>query len=151
MGFYENPRSKSVCNGHIMFPIHDQAGQLVAYCWRTVEDAGQRYSFPPAEKFNKALQLWNLHRAIKEGRHVYVVEGFFGCMNLWQHGYRCSVALMGSNLSERQAELPSDEFDSCCFALDPDEAGQKLKAHVLRVLVPQKRLYGSSKPQAKLI
>jgi hypothetical protein len=32
--------------------------------------------------FNKSLELWNQHRAIKEGGHVCVVEGFFGCMNL---------------------------------------------------------------------
>ena len=50
------------------FPIQSAAGQLVAYAWRTTGDDGQRYCFPPAEKFNRGLELWNFNRALEEKR-----------------------------------------------------------------------------------
>ena len=52
---------------HIIFPIHNSAGELVAYAWRNLETEGQRYCFPPIERFNKSLELWSLHRAVNEG------------------------------------------------------------------------------------
>jgi DNA primase len=51
-------------------------------------------------------------------------------MNLYQSGFRCVVALMGSNLSKRQVEILAAEFETATFILDPDEAGQKLKRQV---------------------
>lgn len=65
---------------------------------------------------------------------MLVVEGFFGCMNLWQNGYRCVVALMGSNLSQAQCELVS-KFETATFLLDPDKAGEKLKKQVVASLM----------------
>ena len=93
--------------------------------------------FPPAEMFNKGLEIWYLRRASKDGRPVFVAEGFLGRLNLWQNGYRCSVALMGSDLHPEQADLLRSEFDSRCFILDPAEAGQKVKAEVLSTPVPR--------------
>ena len=135
VGFYSNPKSKSTVNNHILFPIHIHVGELMAFAARTTENGGARYWFPPIEKFNRTLELWNVHRAIKEGKHVYVVEGFFGAMNLWQHGYRCVVVLMGSCLSEAQGGLLAREFETATFILDPDAAVQKLKRHVIETLL----------------
>lgn len=52
-------------------------------------------------------------------------------------GYRCVVALMGSNLSNMQIGWLIAEFDTATFLLDPDEAGQKLKAQVIKKLLPR--------------
>lgn len=144
VGYYSNPKSPSALNNHILFPIHNQKGELVAFAWRTTSDEGQRYGFPASEmklqsgqvaRFNKGLELWNVHRAVKEGHDVYVVEGFFAAMNLWQSGYRCVIALMGSNLSDEQAKKLTEEFKTATFLIDPDEAGQKLRKHVYEKLV----------------
>jgi len=160
VGFYSNPKSKSIVNNRILYPIHNQRGELLAFAARTTEDSGARYWFPPIEKFDRSLELWNLHQAIKEGRNVYVIEGFFGCMNLWQNGYRCVVALMGSNLSEAQAELLVNEFETATFLLDPDEAGGKLKRQVIdrllsaipvRIMEPQKQADEMSAEELKAL
>lgn len=131
VGYYENPKSKSPLNQHIVFPIHNQEGELVAYAWRTTSDEGQRYCFPPGERFNKSLELWNFHRA-KEKEHVWVCEGFFSCMNLYQHGYNV-VALMGSILFDPQAELLTS-FRSVTLVIDPDDAGLKVATKAIEKL-----------------
>ena len=84
-------------------------------------------------KFDRTLELWNLHRAVEE-KDVIVVEGFFGCMNVYQHGHTCAVALMGSALSDVQAELIAEHFQSVTFLIDPDEAGRKLARRAIEAL-----------------
>jgi hypothetical protein len=163
VGYYHNPQSeKSANTRHIIFPIYNQLGDLLAYARRPptdqIEGGKGKYMFPPLEfkregkptiYFSRALTLWNLHRAIKKGTQVYVVEGFFGCMNLWQNGHN-AVALMGANLSERQCEILVGEFETATFVLDPDPAGrQKLKGQVVdkllskmpvRIIEPEKQV-----------
>ena len=68
-----------------------------------------------------------------DGKHVYVVKGFFSCMNLCQHNYNL-VALMGSNLSLVQAELLVDHFQVATFIIDPDDAGLKLATQAVDLL-----------------
>lgn len=59
---------------------------------------------------------------------MIVVEGFFGCMKLWQLGHRRVVSTMGSVLSEAQAELIHQTIGSqgrVLLMFDEDEAGRK--------------------------
>ena len=65
----------------------------MGFAWRTLEDEGQRYCFPPKDKLDRTLELWNLHRALKRSSKVIVAEGFFTCLNLWQHGYNAVARL----------------------------------------------------------
>lgn len=133
VGYYSNPKSKSSINNRILIPIHNAAGELLAFAARTTENDGARYWFPPIEKFDGSLELWNFHRAAEE-KDVIILEGFFGCMNIHQHGYPCVVALMGSNMSDHQAELIAEHFQSAKFLIDPDEAGRKLARRAMEAL-----------------
>lgn len=133
VGYYWNPKAKSQLLGRIIFPLQNTEGEHIGYASRAVDENEPRYIFPPAErerekiiyKFDRSVLLWNFHRATEE-KDVVVVEGFFGCMNVHQHGYPGVVALMGSNLTEAQAELIADHFQSATFLIDPDEPGLKL-------------------------
>ena len=72
------------------------------------------------------------------------MEGFFGYMNLWQSGYHGVVALMGSNLSDHQAEMISEHFQTATFLIDPDEAGRKLARRAMDALngrIPLKLIF----------
>ena len=64
VGYY--PR-KGMMHGRVVFPIHIE-GQLIAYVGRWAEDpvpSGKRkYFLPP--RLRRGLELYNLHRAIKE-------------------------------------------------------------------------------------
>jgi len=58
---------------------------------------------------------------------LIIVEGFFDCMMLHQHGWRKVVALMGSSLSPAQEALIRKHTNSSSHVivmLDEDEAGQ---------------------------
>jgi len=68
-------------------------------------------------------------RVIREKAEVplIIVEGFFGCMKLHQHGCRKVVALMGSTMSATQEELihkHTDQNARIIIMLDEDEAGR---------------------------
>jgi DNA primase len=109
----------------MVFPIHDERGELVAYAGRVMDDREPRYLFPPG--FRKSQVVFNLHRAVKsvarQGGVAIVVEGFFDCLKVHQAGYGNVVALMGASISDRQAELLDTYFRELVVMLDGDEAG----------------------------
>ena len=122
--------AKGMMADRIAIPIHNPAGQVVAYCGRwpgePTEDT-PKYKLP--QGFRKSLELFNLDRAIKEPRHtpLVIVEGFFDCMKLHQHGYRKVVALMGSTMSTAQEDLirnHTSQNSQVIVMLDEDEAGR---------------------------
>jgi DNA primase len=111
--------------GRMVFPIHDERGELVAYTGRAIDGWEPRYLFPPG--FRKSQVVFNLHRAVKaaarQGGVAIVVEGFFDCLKVHQAGYDNVVALMGTSVSDRQAELLDTYFRELVVMLDGDEAG----------------------------
>src|ERR1700741_2970407 len=85
--------------GRIAIPIHNRNGKLVAYAGRwpgVLPRIRPKYKLP--RSFRKTRELFNLHRALTVAHEssLKVVEGFFGCMAVWQAGFRRTVALMGS-------------------------------------------------------
>jgi DNA primase len=113
--------------GRMVFPIHDERGELVAYAGRTMDGHEPRYLFPPG--FHKSQVLFNLHRAVesaaRQGDRAIVVEGFFDCLKVHQAGYSNVVALMGASVSDRQSELLERYFRELVVMLDGDEAGRR--------------------------
>jgi len=113
--------------GRMVFPIHDEGGELVAYAGRTMDGREPRYLFPPG--FHKSQVVFNLHRAIefaaRQGGVAIVVEGLFDCLKVHQAGYGNVVALMGASLSDRQSELLEKYFRELVVMLDGDEAGRR--------------------------
>jgi hypothetical protein len=81
--------NKGLLRGYAAIPIHNQAGDLIAYAGRwpgTPEEGKGKYKLP--EGFKKSLELFNFHRAMSEPEEtpLVIVEGFFDCMRLWQRG-----------------------------------------------------------------
>lgn len=117
--------------GWIAIPIHDIKGRLIAYAgrWPGVPPEGMpKYRLPRG--FGKSLELFNQHRAAAEntGEPLVVVEGFFGCMRVWQAGHRRVVSLMGSMLSEAQGQRIVElagEGGQVLLLFDEDGAGRK--------------------------
>jgi DNA primase len=104
---------------------------LVAYAGRwpgEPKNGEPKYRLPKG--FKKSLELFNLHRAVKEDARLplIVVEGFFGCMKVWQAGHRRVVSLMGSMLSDAQEQLIERTVGPggrVILLFDEDEAGRK--------------------------
>jgi len=122
--------AKGMMADRIAIPIHNSEGLIVAYAGRYPgEPLGDtpKYKLPPG--FRKSLELFNIDRAIKEPADtpLVIVEGFFDCMKLHQHGCRKVVALMGSTMSAAQEELlrsRTDTWSQVIVMLDEDEAGR---------------------------
>jgi DNA primase len=130
VGFYAGNGSME---GRIVFPVHDETGALVAYAGRSIGPTEPRYKFPV--RFRKSLVLFNLHRAVRHGKAVIVVEGFFDCLNVHQAGFPCVVALMGCSLSARQEALLQQHFRQVTLMLDGDNAGRRAGATIAARLV----------------
>jgi DNA primase len=122
--------AKGMMAGRIAIPIHNPEGNVVAYAGRypgQPEGDTPKYKLP--QGFRKSLELFNIDRAIKESteKPLVIVEGFFDCMKLHQHGCRKVVALMGSTMSAAQEELirrHTNGESQIIVMLDEDDAGQ---------------------------
>jgi DNA primase len=121
--------TKGMMKGRIVIPIHNELGDLVAYCGRAVsEDQAEeegKYKLPP--KFTKKAVVYNLHRAKKDQGPVVVVESFLSVFRLFQAGYLNVVALMGSSMSQEQEDLlvrHTGQKSQLILLFDNDESGQ---------------------------
>jgi len=126
IGFYAEP---GLLSRRLVIPIHNEAGQLVAYCGRSLDGTEPRYKFPTG--FAKSQVLFNVHRAVSRGEQtVIVVEGFFDCLKVHQAGFHSVVALMGAALYDRQQGLLTERFRQIILMLDGDEAGRRASAAI---------------------
>ena len=135
---------RGIMSGRVVIPIHNCAGELVAYAGRWPGDEGwpegeDKYKLPPG--FHKSLVVFNLHRAAEQAHEhgLVIVEGFFDVMWLWQHGVRNAVALMGSSMSEDQERFIVAAVGSqghVALMLDEDAAGWRCREEVLERLLP---------------
>jgi len=122
--------AKGMMADRIAIPIHNVKGEVVAYAGRFIgapPEGAPKYKLPPG--FRKSQELFNLDQAVREwpDKPLVIVEGFFDCMKLHQHGYRRSVALMGSTMSSAQEALIRQFTDSkshVIVMLDENEAGK---------------------------
>lgn len=135
VGYLPDTR-RGMMAGRICIPIHDAAGELVAYAGRWPGDEmppeTEKYLFPP--KFQKRAELYNLHR-LGQSPHIVVVEGFFSAMRLHQLGVPV-VALMGTAMSAEQvALLRTGGVKSVLVMLDGDAPGQAAAETVVSTVV----------------
>jgi Toprim domain/DNA primase catalytic core, N-terminal domain/CHC2 zinc finger len=121
VGFYSGKSTVIKDPYRIVIPIHNPAGELIAYVGRSLDPGVKdKYHFPSG--FHKSLELFNLHRVTSEA--VIVVEGFFGSMRLHQAGFPNVVALMGRTLGEAQLCL-LERFKRVVLMLDGDSPGRE--------------------------
>ncbi|MDZ4779642.1 MAG: CHC2 zinc finger domain-containing protein [Planctomycetia bacterium] len=136
---------KGMLKDRIAIPLHNEAGDLIGYAGRAVDDASitadnPRYLLPGRRErdgklieFRKSRVLYNAHRIEDLVDSLVVVEGFASVWWLWQHGIQNVVALIGSSASEWQiaaiCKLVTER--ARLFVLpDGDAAGVQL-AHTL--------------------
>jgi len=133
VGFYTGP---GLMQRRLVFPIHNVAGELIAYCGRSVDQTQPRYRVPPG--FAKSEVLFNLHRAAAtEETSVVTVEGFFDCMKVHPAGIQPVVALMGVVLYEPQCCALLGRFQQVILMLDGDVAGRRATKIIAARLRPR--------------
>ncbi len=113
----------------IMFPIHDITGKVVAFTGRTLEkrdDIAKYMNSPETPVFHKSDILYAFHLArdsIRKLDFVIIAEGQFDVIAMHMAGFKNTVAISGTALSENQVLKLSRFTKNVLFALDSDDAG----------------------------
>lgn len=113
----------------IMFPIHDQKGQVIGFGGRVInpEDTPKYYNSPETPLFQKGHELYGLfvaRRAIRDAGRVLVVEGYMDVVALAQFGVEYAVAALGTATTPFHITKLMRQTDEIVFCFDGDNAGR---------------------------
>jgi len=115
--------------GRITFPIHDLAGQAVAFGGRLLAGEGAKYvNSAESPVYRKGRVLYNLHRArvgVTRSGRAFVVEGYTDVIALARGGLPTAVATCGTALGEDHYALLSRFAQEVVLTFDADEAGAR--------------------------
>lgn len=113
----------------IMFPIHDQKGQVIGFGGRVLnpEDTPKYYNSPETPLFQKGHELYGLflaRRAIRDAGRALVVEGYMDVVALAQFGIEYAVAALGTATTPFHITKLMRQADEIVFCFDGDNAGR---------------------------
>lgn len=103
----------------VVIPVKHE-GKLVGLVRRALDPDGPKYV--NTRGLTKGDFLFGLDHVSADAKELVIVEGPMDCMWLHQHGYP-AAAILGSSLSERQAETIRRRFWRVVLAFDNDRAG----------------------------
>ncbi len=123
-GFYDRFRNR------VMFPIFDMTNQIIGFGGRVLDDSKPKYlNSPETPIYHKSRSLYGAHTAKNKSRetgNVYIVEGYFDLLALYQHGVTNTVATLGTSLTVEHVNALRRGFAQKAFLVfDSDEAGLK--------------------------
>jgi DNA primase len=132
--FESNKRSHayfSPFEGRILFPIFSQSGECLGFGGRIYQDDDARAKYINSQDhdyFCKGSQLFGLSQAkkyIQETKTAILVEGYTDCIALHDHGYRNSIATLGTACTLEQLQSIARYTDTLIVMYDGDNAGKK--------------------------
>ena len=120
-GYYDRFRNR------IMFPIFDVNMQVAGFGGRVMDDAMPKYmNSPETPVYNKSRILYGLHAAKQHCRQqgiLYIVEGYFDFLSLYQHGIKNTVATLGTALTPDHIRILKGYASKMVLVFDSDAAG----------------------------
>ena len=111
--------------GRVMFPIIDLRGDVIGFGGRVMGDGEPKYlNSPESPVFSKSRNLFalNLAKNTKLGR-IILTEGYMDTISLYQAGFDCAVASLGTALTADHAKLLSRFTKEAIICYDADSAG----------------------------
>ncbi len=113
----------------IIFPIHDQKGQIIGFGGRVInpEDTPKYYNSPETPLFQKGHELYGLflaRRAIRDAGRALVVEGYMDVVALAQYDIHYAVAALGTATTPFHITKLMRQTDEIVFCFDGDNAGR---------------------------
>jgi DNA primase len=120
-GYYDRFRNR------LLFPIFDDRKQVIGFGGRALGGETPKYlNSPESAVFNKGRLFFGFPQAAKEIRslnQVIVVEGYFDLLALHQHGFKHTVATMGTALSSSQIRKLHGLAEDIILLFDGDTPG----------------------------
>lgn len=129
--------------GRVMFPIHDDAGRVVAFGGRTLSSdkkIAKYINSPETEIYNKSKILYGLwlgKKAIQNSDACYLVEGYMDVIAMHQAGIENVVASSGTSLTVDQIKSIHRFTRNVIVLYDGDEAGQKASNRAIPLLLEE--------------
>jgi DNA primase len=127
--------------GRIMFPIHNDVGEVIAFSGRVLEKEaeGAKYlNSPETPLFRKGRVLFGLHktkRGLIEANCAIVCEGQLDLITVFEAGISNVVAPQGTAFTENQARILKRFVSEVVLCFDADTAGQKAAERSLDALL----------------
>ena len=120
---------RDVFYNRILFPIHNQYGEPIAFTARDYEGKSDSKYINSSETliYTKGNVLFNYHRAkdaCKQLNNVLVVEGVMDVFAYYKAGIFNVVASLGTALTKQQLELLKALSSNVTLAYDGDKAGR---------------------------
>jgi DNA primase len=125
-GYYDRFRDR------IIFPIRNTARQVIAFGGRVFDEALPKYlNSPETPIYTKGRSLYGIDLAREHCRRnetVFVVEGYFDLLALYQHDIKNAVATLGTALTPEHVRILRGcigENGTVVLVYDSDAAGIK--------------------------
>ncbi len=134
-GFYDRFRNR------IMFPIFDINMQVAGFGGRVMDDGMPKYlNSPETPVYFKSRILYGLHAAKQVCRQegfVYIVEGYFDFLSLYQHGIKNTVASLGTALTSDHVRMLKGYAAKMVLVFDSDTAGISAAKRSIKIFLQE--------------
>ncbi len=132
-GYYDRFRNR------VIFPIIDVNMQVAGFGGRVMDSSMPKYlNSPETFVYNKSRILYGLHLAKQHCRNegiVYIVEGYFDFLSLYQHGVKNTVASLGTALTSEHVRILKGYASKMILVFDSDNAGIKAAKRSIAIFV----------------
>ena len=120
-GYYDRFRER------IIFPLYNLNKQVVGFGGRVLDASLPKYlNSPETPVYSKSKLLYGLHLArnkCRETRTVYIVEGYFDLLALYQYGVENAGATLGTALTSEHIHMIKGFAEKVVLVFDGDDAG----------------------------
>ncbi len=115
--------------GRLMFPIHNLAGQVIAFGARTLTGDDPKYlnssESPIYIKGDNLYGLYQARRSIAHNKEALLTEGYTDVLSLHQFGFANACGVLGTALTENQVRRLAGFCSRLALVFDGDGAGRK--------------------------
>src|SRR4030043_2348284 len=129
---------RDVVRGRIIFPIFNIQNDVIAFGGRVMDDSMPKYlNSPETEVFKKGETLFAINIAkdeIRKRGYAIIVEGYLDAIACHQHGFKNTVAPLGTALTVRHLQRLKLMTGKVVLVFDSDEAGISAAKRSLAIL-----------------
>ena len=118
-------------NSRVIFPIKNPSGEVIAFAGRVLDNKPKMRKFINSYDspiYYKSKNLYGLEVArefIQEKQFVFLVEGQWDVIRLYQNNIRNVIGIGGTSLTDLQASIIKQYTSNIFILLDGDDAGIK--------------------------
>ncbi len=129
---------RDVFRGRIIFPIFNLQNDVIAFGGRVMDDSMPKYlNSPETEVFKKGETLFAINLSkdeIRKRGYAIIVEGYLDAIACHQHGFKNTVAPLGTALTLRHLQRLKLLAGKVILVFDSDEAGVSAAKRSLAIL-----------------